>query len=144
MDMQKEAQIISNLLKYIHGVSVANIGVVYDPSDISSKREADYLVKNLSDARKLTLVSIDALGQNPDIKFIVITNGLASHFNAIASEAKRLRLFTLSLDTKCTQQNCCVLSIDTSSGIEIYLNENLLREFGFDVDAALRFMVKRV
>lgn len=144
--VQKDAQIIANLLKYIHGVSVSTIGVIYDPAVSGSQRDAETLAQSLNDkdTRKLSLVSVDTLGQNPQIKFIIVTNGLASHFDAIAAKARRERIFTLSLDTKCTEQKCCVLSIDTSSGIEIYLNETLLREFGFDVDAALRFMVKRV
>lgn len=145
-DSQKDAQVIANLLKYIHGVPASDIGVVYDPSVAGSQRQADYLVQSLSgkDEHKFVPVSIDALQQNASVKFVIVTKGLTQHFGHIASQAHNQRIFTLSLDTQCTQQNSCVLSIDTSSGVEIFLNETLLRELGFDVDAALRFMVKRV
>lgn len=145
-DAQKDAQVIANLLKYIHGVSDSNIGIVYDSSIATSQHAAEALAQSLGakDEHKFSVVSIDALPQNALIKFVIVMKGLAPHYNHIASQARNQHMFTLSLDTQCTQQNACILSIDTSSGVEIFLNEVLLRELGFDVDAALRFMVKRV
>ncbi len=145
-DTSKNAQVISNLLKYIHGVSLNDIGIVYDPALAASQHEAEMLAQSIGggDQHKLSLVSIDNLLHNTQVKFIVVTNGLMPHFSSIANYARSQHIFTLSLDTRCTQQNCCILSVDTTSGIEIFLNEVLLRDLGFDVDAALRFMVKRV
>ena len=144
--MQKDAQVIANLLKYIHGVSGTDIGIVYDPTVASSQHEAEMLVQSMGgkDEHRFALLSVDALTQNIPTKFLIVTKGLMPHFGGIASQARNQHIFTLSLDTQCTQQNSCVLSVDTTSGVEIFLNEVLLRELGFDVDAALRFMVKRV
>jgi D-ribose pyranose/furanose isomerase RbsD len=144
MAMQKETQVIVNLLKYIRGVATTDIGLVYDPALPASKHEAESLAQSLGNGYRPTLVDVNALTQNAQIKLIILTNGLSAHFNSIASQTRQQHIFTLSIDTKCAEHNCCVLSIDTSSGIEIFLNETLLRELGFDVDAALRFMVKRV
>lgn len=145
-DAQKDAQVITNLLKYIHGMPSTDIGIIYDPSSATSQHEAEMLAQSIGAGSeyKLSVMSVDGLLHNAQTKFVIMTKGLTEHFASIARHARDQHIFTLSLDPACTQQKNCVLSVDTTSGVEIFLDEVLLRELGFDVDAALRFMVKRV
>lgn len=151
----KTAYVLANSVKYIRGFhsnsSELVVGIIYNPTESASKNEAEHFFKainNISNTNALTLkaklVPINQFREQSDLDIAYLTRGLNSNFTELYDISKEQGLFTVSSDMDCVTKKCCILSINSSSGVEIYLNETTMRELGFDVNAAFKFMVERV
>lgn len=153
-DYEKDIQVISNSLKYISGVANENgtyvLGAVYSQSLPDSKAAAESFVSSLNSSEqaqkvklKAKLISVADIGSN-SVNIAYVMSGLSSQHAEIYAAAKKSRVLTLSSDVDCAKAKCCVLAIKTDGSVEIFLNEITMRDLGFEVDAAFKFMVKRL
>ncbi|MFI4984114.1 MAG: hypothetical protein ACHP6I_02820 [Rickettsiales bacterium] len=149
----KDVEIISNLLKYAHGLNSSShkIAVLYDPASEQSQKEAhDFAskVEQSADAKaaaiETSLIPINELAGKSGFNIAYISTGLSSHTQAIHAFAQEHKILTLSTDMACATNDCCVISIQNGPSIDIYLNEKTMATYGLDVDATFKFMVKKV
>ncbi|MCK5793025.1 MAG: hypothetical protein KAH34_19370 [Ketobacter sp.] len=125
-----------------------DIVLLSDPQGELSMKEAQDIEHYLHDhgqdkwahlkLQRQRVTNLDAITR---AKIIIVTRGLDPHHKAIADKARQLGALVMSTDVNCIAAGDCVLGADEANGVTIYLNETALRESGFDVDAAFRFMV---
>lgn len=150
----KDIQVIKNSLKYIRGLE-RNEGskfiiAIYDSSSPNSKKESENFVKKFNNYSKANngrlrarLIEIKSLN-NTEASVAYVPKGLTKNYQEIFQSLKQQRIFPLSKDTSCTKAKICILSIQTTLGVDIYLSEKALRSLGFEVNSAFKFMVKRI
>lgn len=152
---RKDARVITGVFKYIRGFQNVKdrlqVGILFDPSIPTSEKEAKKLrmefgrmpaeqVRNLH----IHLIDIADYATSSHLHIAYIPHGLQKHYADIRNISRTLHTFTLSKDASCVQENVCVVSINTEDSIEILFNEKTLRAIGLEVDAAFKFMVKRI
>ncbi len=151
----QDVKAIVSTLGYVRGLDVreniVRIGVVYNASDAQSQKAADAMVtlfKGGIQGKKVkvmaSLLEVKNLNQAKDFQVLFVAEGTDAFFPQIAQVAREHHIASISNQLACVTSRCCMLAIDTSKGMEVYLNEEILEDLGFDVDAAFRFMVKRV
>jgi hypothetical protein len=152
---ERDAKAIVNTLNYVRGLdateNTVKIGVVYDGASEASKKSAESVValfKGGIQGKKLkitaAILDVTAIEHANDVQVFYVTSEMGSHFSKITNVARKNHIASISSDMQCVNARCCMLAIDTSKGMEVYLNEEVLEDLGFDVDAAFRFMVKRI
>lgn len=138
---------ITGALRYVRGLSALQpfeIVVLYDAAIPSTKVEAEaFRAEAESEQVRARLQALDALG-GLGASVLYIPSGMEAHYEQIASYAKAQHLFTVTKTKSCVVSPACIVSVRTDAGIEIFVNENNLRNLGFEVDAAFKFMAKRV
>ncbi len=153
--LDKTAQVFSNTLKYVRGIqpdpSGLIVGIIYDPENSSSKEYAESLNKSLLYAAKLgnkkmnpKLIKISDIESSSSFSVAYIAPDMKAYFEKIFQISKQKQIFTVSSDMECVKGKCCILLIKSGSKVEMYLNETTMRELNFEVDAAFKFMVKRI
>lgn len=154
----KDIKVFSGILNYVRGLEKEGtsliLGIAYDPAQPQSLESAQATLAQLNESKHtkksgLTaqLIPMTENGLQLDggmIDIIYITHDMDRYYENLLDFAKKNHVFTFSTDKDCVQNNCCIVSVQTESGIDIFLNEGILRETGFEVDAAFKFMVKRV
>ncbi len=153
--MAEEVELLSKSIKYIKGIESGGegltIGVVYSKGSAASLEQAELFVRELSasDSAKtfgLTpeLIAVEDLEKAPDLQLAYVSSHLNKHFGRIYQYAREHKIFTVSTDKSCVETRCCILSFDGSAGLNIFLNQSNLRALGFGINAAFKFMVRRV
>ncbi|MBK6896686.1 MAG: hypothetical protein IPH06_08860 [Alphaproteobacteria bacterium] len=151
-----EAKTVLNTLKYIRGLERKKgdvvIAVLYQENDRESEAYARQGAEQIEDqkvilkkmkvrAETATLEKLNK-GIMPDI--LLIPPNFSTAYPKIRVLSKENKLLTLSLGADCARQEACAISIETSGGVDIYLNEKVLSACGYDVDAAFRYMAIRL
>lgn len=145
----------ANSLRYIRGIQTSSgeiyVGAVYDPKNPDSKAQAEQFVHCVGEAaaaRRVSItartVAVDRLTEASDLHMVYLATGLSEHCSLIYEHSRNHRIFPFSTSKAEVRLKCCILSFDTRSGVDIYLNQKTLRELGFAVDSAFKFMVKRI
>lgn len=152
---KKTAHVLANSVKYIRGFdnqsSELAVGIVYDPAESASNNEANAFYEAITtmsntntQTLKAKLIPVSDFDEQSDLDIAYVTQGFNADYSTVYNVSKEKGLFTVSSNVDCVTKKCCILSINSASGVEIYLNEITMHELGFDVSAAFKFMVERV
>lgn len=142
-----------NSLKFVRGIGKAvKLGVVFEPTSGQGQAEARQIAEIIGSLSKSGAVKIpmtvdvagvaEVPGGNYDV--LLITAGMSPHFEGLAGFARRNHVFNIGFDRACAQSGACTIAIEADAGVEIFLNEKTMKESGFDVDAAFRYMANRI
>ncbi len=154
--LHRDTEVFFNARHFIRGMKAAGstgavVGVAYDETNTVSATEAKaFLARLRSTASQMNvslhgrLIEISGLEDHADVHYIYVPHGVDKHYQKIYDFALRNRIFTFSTDAAAVKAPCCILGLNTRSGVEIYLNQRTLRALGFDVDAAFKYMVKQL
>lgn len=138
------------LVKKIEGS--ADVAIVFNPSDATSKSEADG-IKSAFDAGiaapggvKLTgvLVPVSDLGKIASTKIVVLTGGLKANFDAIASAVSGAGALSLSTDMDCVKSDKCILGVVSKPSVEIYYSEKAAEAAKVSFTPAFTMLVKKI
>ena len=146
----REARLLIRTLDYVRSIkpkSPLTFAIVFDPENKVSSQEAERLAELLdaapqSDKGKLEPLLIPLTNLNQSLKHIQVlylTHGLKPFYTVISERAALYGLLTLSTDPSCVRANGCVLSIQTESGIDILINEKIMKRNRIDFEAAFQF-----
>ena len=147
------AQVFLNTIKYIHGFQgngSLGVGAVYDPGNAASKKEAENFYNDIKKGKagsyklKPRMITINDLKNAKNITFLYVPNGMRVHHKSLRKIVQKKRLFAISSNISCVRDELCVLAMKQGSGVDIYLNEAVLRDLGFRLDSVFKFMVKRI
>ena len=152
---RQDIEVLINSLKYLRGignrVGVIHIAAIYDSNINESKKEAEDFVETvnrLTSDKELGMkaqpISLNTLDSKRDFHMAFVPHNMNNHYARIYKFAVENNVFTFSKDKNSVKTQCSILCLNTESGIEIFLNQKTLRALGFEVDAAFRFMVKRL
>ena len=151
---QQDVQVIVNTMKYVIGIPGAGkplrIAALYDPSNPASKTEADAFVREIGNSKiakqKQFSASISTIAEASDVNtdLLFVPSGFAANYAKVGELAKGKHLFPVTTDQACVAAKACVFSFSVGDTIEIYLSEDALKTYGFDVDAAFRLMARPI
>ena len=151
----QDATVIANALKYVRGLDVVDqkipFGILYDSTIPNGYKQAEEFATELSLSPTTTagiliprLINVAQLNRVAKLSVLYVPSGMTQHYPAIEAFTRTQHIFTIGKETSCAQAKLCSISVQTENGIEIYLSDEVLRINGFEVDAILRFMVKRL
>lgn len=106
----------------------ATLAIIYDPSNPSSKQEADKIKAILDDNFQApedlkligVMVPVNDLGKISESKVAVLTGGLSAYYNAISDAVAGRSILTMSTDLDCVRAGKCILGIVSKPHVEIY------------------------
>ena len=154
-DSAQDAKVIFNTLKYVRGLELKEsrntMGILYSPKGPVDQKEAQVILdifnKTASvrgDKLQLELIDVDKLKEQKSLAIIYIPAGMEAKCDMVASYSQKNHIFVIGKGMDCVQQKICILGVQTDRGVNIYLSDEALHAAGFEVDAAFRFMVKRL
>ena len=153
---QNEVKAAVNSLNFIRGLHSKGgrlkLAVVYDPSVAISQNDADVMMQVLQKQSSLKvgnlqpkLVPVSELQTLPDYNVVMVARGVRNYYTGISSLLQGgNHIFAMSTDESCVVSHFCVLAVQPGQGVNILLNEEIMKKQGFDVNAAFRFMVKKI
>lgn len=156
VDLVKGVKATVNSLKYVRGLSDGNklsIAVLYNSGSNASQTEAKQVVraiKNMHTVPRIgtvapVLISINNINQAADFDVLYLVRGLSDYYDKIGRFSRKHNIFSISLEESCARNGSCAVSIKLGRGaVEIFLNETAMRSTGYEVDAAFRYMARRV
>ena len=147
---ESDLELLIKSLGYINELSdqsKLSLTIAFDPDSESSKAESEFVYQSPTIQKEFSRVFKKTIKQvisqaNADLIYVAarqskMTADLLAH-------TKNKRIFAVSVDKECVLSGLCVLSITTRPILEIYLNDNTLKELGFHIDPVFKFMVKRL
>lgn len=146
-----ESRVMLKALTYVRGINMENgltIALVYDENDPDSTQRAEIYAKNLTQNAHLAPVEINII-KIPDLnsklppQVMVLPVLSEAKLKQVSQFAKQHQILSMTNDIDCVKKARCVLGVDVSHGVDIYLSEQAMLETGVDFDAAFKFMVKR-
>lgn len=151
-----EARTVLNTLKYIRGIERKQgevmIGVLFSEdipgSEVLARRAAQELESQKNILKKIKVRAVKASlrsfqqGLPPDI--LIVPSLMAGSYPRIKEVSLKNKVITISLDSACVREQVCAIGIESGGSTEIYLNEKVLSESGYDVDAAFKYMAIRL
>jgi hypothetical protein len=147
----KDAQVMARVLGFMDQPPPAtvNLGVVYDPGNAASQKEAESLVAQLGGgfaAGKFTLVpklvKIGDVG-GASMNAFVLTSGVGGSAKlADATKSKKIPCFTG--DHEAVSSGNCLIGITTDPKVEILLNKGLAAASGITFGSAFRMMITEI
>ena len=147
--------LLAKVYKFIQGIkpghaSVVSMGIVYDPSSLESTTFANHMIdehraKSGGTVKfVLHLVPVQELAAHADLQMAFIVGDLNVYYEEIKAFTNEHHIFTLSNELDCLQAQSCILGIEIKDNVTIYLKESVLRSHGFSVNAAFKFLAKRL
>lgn len=147
--------LLAKVYKFIQGIKPGqttnvSMGVVYDVTSPGATATAEHLIEDYrakSDGSVgfvLKLVPVQELASFPDLQMAFIVGDPSAYYEEIKSFSSEHHIFTLSNELDCLEAEICILGIDTKDNVTIYLQESVLRAQGFSVNAAFKFLAKRL
>ena len=150
----QEVQVIVNALKYVTGLpdksETRHILALYDPAIPESKTQAESFVKQLSLNKNAKTLKITAAtgtlqdAQSINAALLYIPSGFSVHYKNVSELSGKKHLFPITTNKDCVMAKACALSFSVGESVEIFISEDALKAFGFDVDAAFRFMARPI
>lgn len=133
-----------------HDDASIDVSVLYNPAEPNALRDAKEISVALEKqnlkagkikARIVPITDIESAGA-ADVFFI--THNLDASYSKIKRVAVDQHIFTISNDTNCIKSECCILILEYKRAVQVYLNESVLSDIGFDLDATFKYLAKRV
>lgn len=130
----------------------AAVAVVFNPADAESKGEAD-VIKGIFDGGldapggvklSASLVPVSELGKISGSQIVVLTGGLKSYFEAIATAVNGAGVLSLSTDLECVRSNKCILGIVSKPSVEIYYSSKAAADANVSFATAFTMLVKKI
>lgn len=152
----EEILAMTRTLNYVRALDSNNnheidVFVLYNPADANGLVEARFVQDKLSQGSALKAGKINAqvlsaadISKGGDADVYFITMGMDGYYDDIRKAAREKRIFTLSNDLDCAEKDCCALALVYEGSVQIYLNESVLNETGFDVESNFRYLAKRI
>jgi len=146
--LKEDVKAAVKTLKSVRGIknnfSDMRFGVVYNPNNNSSGSEAkevQAILGDLYNSSRVSLVPINKLGSVSNIDVFYVVSNLSSHYDKIKSSAVSNKVFSISLDSTCARQSCCLIALEkTGNNVNVLMNNDALQSAGFDVDSILKYM----
>lgn len=151
----KEMQVVGKVAGFANSIDKSKpvqLGVVFDGANATSQADFD-AVKGIIGAGlktgKVTInfvpVAISELGSKvASVDMLFVTEGLSGKMAEINSVAKNNKKLTVSTDMSCVETGNCLVGVDVSSGVKVFLNRASVDATGIEFDSAFKFMVKEI
>jgi hypothetical protein len=128
------------------------LGIIYDPTLMSSKSDAENIKKivdagiDLPGGGKLSalLVSVEELGKLSRVRAAFITPGLESHFADIALATSAASVLTMTTDVACVKAGTCIIGVATKPGVTIYFNKTAADAAKIEFSQAFAMLVRQL
>ena len=147
----RDGQILGRTLGYVgDGLSgTAILGIVFIPSDPSSRREAEairtVIGNGLAAGRvrlQASLIPVDQLAVVIGVNALYVTAGLTESMNAVSGTALRLHIPTVSIDMACVQSGNCVVGFSSEPTVKIVIDHAAAERAGMHFLQAFRMLVR--
>jgi hypothetical protein len=147
----KDAQVLGRTLGYVGDgmTGIAVVGVVFEPANRSSQREADLIRAVIGDGLATgriwlhaRLIPVEQLAGVTGLNALYLTSGLAESTEAIFGAARRLRAPTISADLVCVEAGRCVVGFSSEPTVQILLNRGAAERVGVYFLQAFRMLVR--
>lgn len=152
---KKEMQVVGKVAGFTSSIEkskAVKLGVVFDAANATSQADFDAVKAIVGaglKAGKLTIefvpVAVSEIStKSASVDMFFVTEGLSAKMAEINSVAKKDKKLTVSTDLTCVETGNCLVGVDVSSGVKVFLNRASVDATGIEFDSAFKFMVKEL
>lgn len=152
---QKEMQVVGKVAGFANSINKAapvKLGVIVDSTNATSQTDFDAVKSIVGTGLKAGKVTLEFVpvglseisSKASSVDMLFVTEGLADKMAEINTVAKENKKLTVSTDMSCVETGNCLVGVDVSSGVKVFLNRASVDATGIEFDSAFKFMVKEL